>query len=283
MWQSVGRERYRTIWLEDDIIKAKDVYEDLYPFDKPDLPNAFAKVNDAKSALNFERKYAPLDYDLLLVNTKSEWEFIRKYAPLKYDFTPANLEEKKGGDPVWWVIEQARFVRFALDLMYTLAIKHGRGTLRLFREFVVYEDHDCPGLQGTGVLTYPHGAIIGTTTAPAPKSESDALWYAPSVIALLVNANTKNIHRELMISFRGKIMSVQWYYALIEAIWSMVGDLAMKAQQEGESGYFQRCELCNSVFFAKDKRQRFCPPNIGQQSLCGLKFRQRKCQANKSR
>jgi|GEM_PF-4598689 len=267
MWQSAGRIRYRKIRLEDGCLKADDAYEVISPFSNPNLPFDFAKVDDLKSALKFELRYAPLNYDSLL----------------DYDLLFENLEKRKGGDPVKWVLEHACFVRFALDLIYALAYENGRDALSLFHKFVVYKDYSDPALRGTGDFKYPRGAKIATTMVPAPKSESDTLWAIPHVIAILVNANTKNIHQELMISSRGRIMSVQMYQALIEAIWSMVGNLAMKAQQEGERIYFNRCEWCNSVFIAKDKRQRFCPPIIGKESLCGLKFRQRKCQANKGR
>ena len=261
MWQSTGETRFGKIWIEDDCLKADDAYDSIFPFDKPDLPNEFAKVNDPKSALRFERKYAPLDYDYLVVDTK----------------------ERQGGDPVEWVLEHARFVRLAIDLTYALAIEDGRGALRLFGNFVVYKDYSHHALRGTGELTYPRGAIIDTTIVPAPKSESDALWYAPSVITLLVNANTMNIHQELILDSKGRIMPVQRYHALIEAIWSMVGDLATKTRQEDESAYFKRCKRCGTPFLATDKRQKFCPPILSKESLCGNKFRQHKFQAKKSK
>lgn len=283
MWLSAGKIRYRKIWLENNVIKAKDPYEPLYPFDKPNLPNEFAKVTDLKSALRFERKFAPLNYDSLLVNTKSELEFIRKYAPLNYDFTSANPEERKGGDPVEWVIEQARFVRLAIELVHDLAIKDGRRALRRFRQFVVYKDYSGPALQGQGELTYPRGAIMDTTIVPAPKSESDALWYAPSIITLLVNANTRTLRQELILNSKGKIFSIQLYHTLIEAIWSMAGNLATRAQQDPENGYFRRCAWCNTPFLATDKRRKYCPPIFGKESLCGNKFRQHKFQAKKGR
>lgn len=261
MWQATGEIRYRKIWLENDCLKADGAYDFIFPFRKPDLPYAFAKVNDAKSALIFERKYAPLGYDSLLANPK----------------------KGKGGDPVEWVLEHARFVRFALGLTQTLAMEYGRGTIRLLRDVVKYEDVNLPNLQRAGDLTYPSGVTKISTIVPAPKSESDALWSIPSIIALLVNANTKNIHQKLDISHKGRIIPLQMYHALIEAIWSMVGDLAIKAQQEKEKESFKICGWCGSPFWATHKRRKFCPPIFGKESLCGLKYRQHKFQAKKGK
>ena len=261
MWQATGIHRYRNIRLENDHLKADGAYDVIFPFDKPDLPNTFAKVNDAKSALKFELKYAPLGYDSLLANPK----------------------KGKSGDPLKWVLEHARFVRFALDLTQALAMENGPGAIRLLRDIVKYEDVILPNIQRAGDLTYPSGVTTITTIVPAPKSESDALWSIPTILSFFVNANTRNIKQELWINSKGRIMSIRRFHALIEAIWSMVGDLAMKAQQEEEKRYFRRCIWCNTPFLATDKREKFCPPILGKESLCGLKFRQRKYQANKIR
>ena len=70
------------------------------------------------------------------------------------------------------------------------------------------------------------------------------------------------------------------YRSLVEAIWSMVGELALKVQTGNTKGYFKRCHECDTPFLATDKRQQFCPRPEGDlvernQSLCGLKYRQR--------
>lgn len=244
-------------------MKADGPYEPLWPFSHPDLPNEFAKVQDSESAIRFELKYAPLDYDSLVVDPK----------------------DRKGGDPIEWVLKQARYVRSALELMYALAWEDGGRALRFFNKFVVYEDHSHPALRGTGELTFPSGAYEDTAIVPAPRSESDALWYAPSIITTLVNRNTTHMYQELISDSKGLIIQVQFCYALIETVWSMVGTLVMKAQRGEERPYFQICDWCHTPFFAKDKRQRFCPPaeGEGRQSRCGLKQRQRKFKAKKAK
>ena len=242
-------------------MKATDPYEALWPFNYPDLPSEFAKVHDSKSAIRFELKYAPLDYDSLVVDPK----------------------DRNGGDPLDWVLEHAHYVRSTLELVHALAMKDGSAALRLFDQFRVDDkNYDHPALKGTGELTFPSGAYKNTTLVPAPRSDEDALWYAPSIITLLVNNNTRNIYEELILDSKGRIIPVQFYRALAEAIWSMVGTLAVKAQQDEERPYFKICKGCGTPFFAKDKRQLYCPPIKGQQSHCGLISRQHRFQAKKS-
>jgi hypothetical protein len=112
-----------------------------------------------------------------------------------------------------------------------------------------------------------------------PRYEEDALRAAPRMIERLVNANTQNVREKLVVHYKGRLGSVLFYNALIEAIWSMVGDLAIRTQQGYESGYFKKCKYCDIPFLATDKRQKFCPrpESLGPgQSKCSLKYHQHK-------
>jgi len=267
MWQAVGKTRYRKIWLEDDILRADDAYEYLWPFTKPELPTEFAKVSDPHSAIRFERRYSPLGYDSLVENP----------------------EERKGGDPLEWVLKQAKFVKLAVELIYASAYQDGTSALRQFRYLnitnIIRKASFDSAHRDFGELIFPGGAYnynYGTIVV-MPTSEADALQSVPYFIERLVNENTKNLQQKLVVHYKGRLGSVLFYNALIEAIWSMVGDLALKTQQGQESGYFKRCEYkeCNTPFLATDKRQRFCPrpEEAGDgESLCGLKFRQHNLQ-----
>lgn len=254
MWQpAVGITRYRRIWLEDGILKATDAYSVLWPFNKPDLPTEFAKVSDAKSAIKFELRYAPLGYDSLV----------------------KDLNKRKGGDPLQWVCEHARFVRDALELIYDIAAKDGEDATGILHS-----------LGTVKTLIYPRGAHHGSSTMRLPESTKDALNIAAVTITILVKGNTENMRQELMAGHNAALSSILSFNALIEAIWSMIGDLALKAQRGQEDGYFKKCEWCSMPFLASDRRQRFCPgptwsTRESKQSLCGLKFRQHKLQIKK--
>jgi len=266
MWQTaVGKERYKKIWIEDGILRVDNAYAPLWPFTKPELPTEFAnKVIDIKSAIKFELRYAPLGYGRLLVEPKPEW---------------------KQGDPLEWVLKQAKFVKLTLELIYALTYQDGNHALRQFRYLnIKMTDSIHPAVRGGGMLTYPGGAYNHETMIPVPRSEAEALRGAPHIIETLVNANTENIRQKIVVHYKDRLGSVLFYNALIEAIWSMVGDLAIKAQQGHESGYFLKCEWCRTPFLATDKRQKFCPrPEWAGpgESLCSLGYRQHKVQVNK--
>jgi hypothetical protein len=256
MWKSAGKTRYKKICVENDILRAYDAYESLWPFENPNLPSEFSKVQDSKSAVKFELRYAPLDYDFLLDDPK----------------------KRRGGDPIEWVLEQARFIRGALELVHAIANEDGNAALRFYRNYVKNSNDTHPALRGTGKITYPSGAYCVPTIVNAPVTAKDALWCAPSIITILVNGNTTHLHRELMLDSKGKIVEVQLYRALTEAMWSMIGTLAIKAQLGEERPHFRMCKFCGTIFFANHGRQWFCPPIWGQQSSCGNAIRQRKYQ-----
>lgn len=258
MWQAtVGKIRYKEIYLADGILRAINPYGVLCPLAKPDLPTEFSRVYDSKAAIRFELKYSPLGHDYLLDNP----------------------DKRKGGDPLQWVCEQAKFVKIALELVYDIAHKDGNHALEVFQSLEIKKINNSPlPLLGNGKLIYPCGAYHRSTIIPVPVSAGEALRFAEVFIAMLVNGNTENMRQKLEVQHNGTLVSVLSFRALIEAIWSMVGDLALKIQQGQENGYFKKCEWCKITFLATDKRQRFCPPATGQQSLCGLKYRQHKLQ-----
>jgi hypothetical protein len=251
MWQAVGKIRYKEISLKNGILIGKKAYKDIWPFTLSNLPTEFTKVTDSRSAIRFERRYSPLGYDSL----------VRK------------REEQKGGDPLEWVLKQAKFVKFALNLIYALTRQDGDNALKQSQDFQLKN------------FTYPAGAYDCETLLPMPRDKGNALIAVPHVIEILVNANTENVRSKLVVHYKGKLDSVIFYNASIEAIWSMVGDLAIRTQQGQGSAYFVKCKYCQTPFLAKDKRQQFCPIPEGytgrKQSLCGLKYRQRELQARK--
>jgi len=268
MWEvAAGSIRYKTIRLQEDILKPEEPYTEkekasLWPFSHPKLPYEFAKVRDSKTALRFELRYAPLGYDYLV----------------------SNPEERKKGDPLDWVLEHAKFVRFALELIYAMADELEEKLIRLLKDGITKNQENHDNIAGHSIygFSYPSGAYQKTSTARLPLSHADALGLGRVTVTEMVNANIANIRQELVPRYQDLVW-VRIFHALIEVIWSMVGDIAVKAQQEG-GGYLRRCEWCQTPFLATHKRQRFCPPPEGsQQSLCGEKYRWHKMQRNPKR
>ncbi|MFC1965956.1 hypothetical protein ACFLWI_03300 [Chloroflexota bacterium] len=259
MWVSSGPIRYRKIWIENGILKADDSYDTLLLLDHPDLPSEFAKVVDPYTANKFELNYAPLGYDDLVIY------------PL----------ERKGGDPVEWVLEQARLVRDTLELIHALAKEDERTALKFFHKYVKHESNINTS-KATGGMNFLSGAYRQYMYGEVPSTEEDALWFARDMITMLVNKNTEHVRQELELYNESQIRKIQIYLVLIEAIWSMVGELVFRAQLDEERPYFKKCGLCDTPFYAKDRRQRYCPPIKGRQSHCGNIARQHKFQAKKS-
>lgn len=271
-WEvELGVHRFKDIRLENGIlIPGKLNLEQgkmtLWPLQHPNLPTEFAKVHDAQSAIDFELDYAPLGYDYLVDNP----------------------QERKGGDPLDWVLEHARWVKFALDLIYAFAKQDSSRLRGLLESHTTEVDFETPLLdsiivkEGNGsfpyaklrVFSYPGGSGCAKGETLYPTKPGDILGGIPSLIATLVNANTRNMRQEL---WQTEFLWVRKFRSLIEVIWAMVGELAVKSTGEGD--YFRRCEWCGTPFLAKDKRQRFCPDEFSKQSLCGLKYRQHKLEA----
>jgi len=261
MWQAAGVFKFRTIRLQDGILKAEDPVDVLWPFNHPGLPSEFAKVEDARSAIKFETRYSPLGYVSLVQNP----------------------EERKGGDPLDWVLNQAWYVNIALELIYALDYQDGNAALKQFSNLKIkWIDK----LHSDAIFKYPSGAYYRQSITPISRDGKGALQCIPKIIEILVNNNASNIHSKIGVSANGELTSYLAFSALIEAIWSMLGDIAIKTQKGNEAGYIKKCAWCGTPFLAKDKRQLFCPAPEGygtrQQSLCGLKYRQHKLLVKKN-
>jgi len=160
----------------------------------------------SRSAIRFERRYSPLGYGSLLVKPRPQ---------------------EKQGDPLEWVLKQAKFVKLTLELIYALAYQNGNDALRQFQYLnIKMTDSIHPAVRGGGMLTYPSGAYNHETMISVPRSEAEALRAAPHIIEILVNANTENIRQQLIVHHKGRLGSVLFFNALIETIWSMLGELA---------------------------------------------------------
>lgn len=270
MWEAehtgLGLVRYKNIELEGGILKAKEpLGGPLWPFREPTLPTEFYNIRDAKTAIAFERQYAPLGYDSL-VNDPSE---------------------RKGGDPLDWILDHARFVRLALDLIEAIAGEERQQLIKLLNS-VMMDTSPFPKdaqaqYQANSVLTFPSGAYKVSLASRRPLNGKDAEGIARGVIAELVTHNTENVRSKLVARLKDLIWG-QYYHALIEIVWSMAGELAARSSQGNID--LRKCLWCGAVFQVTHKRQRFCPPLESpyysrKQSSCGLKYRQHKLKMKK--
>ncbi len=270
MWKvELGVARYRTLKLREGILVPEGRLEGiLWPFRNPTLPTDFYNVRDAKTAIEFCREYAPLGYDCLTA-------------------------DKVGGDPLEWVLTHAGNVRFVLDMVYALGQHDASSLYDLVRDNAL-EVHltdtagQPVGSPITGLFRTPHllkyaaGCDYRELILWLPAQEQDILDIVPGLVTDIVNDNTQNMGQELWSDVRTDGTQFLWVHkfrSLLEAIWSMVGDLAVKGV--ANPSRLRRCEWCGAIFEVTDKRQKFCPPVESpfvsrQQSPCGLSYRQKK-------
>lgn len=266
-----------SVHSEDGLLKWEqgDPRKRYDPFEKANLIiNAFAKVEDEKSAIRFVERYGPLGY---------------------YHLASKGL----GGEPLEWVLGQADTIRFALSLIQGLGGPEELGSTANLKR--VFSERQSPKYKGfmnaehgvCAVYSVAAGARFPVETIPFrlqnPPAGKTRTWtseedfvrqHARDVLAYLVEHNTGSVRR-VLVSATGELGHKHEFGSLIEAIWYMVGDKALLSQERG-GGVIASCEECGNLFVASRKPARghfaFCPPELSGQkySLCGLRNRMRR-------
>jgi hypothetical protein len=275
-----------TVTVEDGVIKATPriwgIDGDIIsycPFDFPLLANALAKVSDEADALQFVRAYGLLGYSGLLHS----------------DLEAQDVAWK--GDPLPWFLAQASSIRFALHLIASLPDASDEDLARRLRAQTI----DAP-LKAFDPLAEDDDAVLGFQLVEGPRVVFKPLgeperWsekmpsqvgkhqvLAAELLAHLVNANTGGVRHKLRYhSLDNGIHRGLTARALIEAIWSMVGEAASLATESRFSGV-RLCEECGAPFIVTNMRQKFCPnARLGDssESNCGARARMRRKRRDK--
>jgi hypothetical protein len=286
--------RAESVRLQDGLLIA-DRGERYSPFDVDyrNLPSVFGKVTDERSACAFVRKYGLLGHHELMEESPTVW---------------------RAGEPLDWVLDHAKCVRFALTAINALSVKSESALAKALNEMNLDREavkSELPGTISFGggavkpvvrellgrSLNFGDGKVIRYTLAKRaewgvvrPVSSVGNEWNvlrrdAQLLISILVNENTKGVRRTF--GFDEGRLGFRRYYgfdALIEVIWYMIGDVFMASQKEQRQkeegkGLIRLCECdgCSKPFIAHDKRQRFCPPEFGEkESLCAVRNRMRR-------
>jgi hypothetical protein len=262
--------------LDDIIIERGHVKSTYSPHTERYLYQRIAKIQDARSAMRFVRRFGALGYQKLAIR-----EFSRD----------PESELSKGliahGEQVNWIIGHANTLKICMEI--GLRLEQGEDSIsEYFRTLLkpVPYDETKPEISmvwGPGKTTplflmanmdsfVPTlSAGLGVIGEKMINRRSNLINYARTVRKVIVNLNIADIHPEMpetqdvdTIRFR--------FRALIQMVyWSLAQDLCSDDPRP-----HKRCPYCQSVFIQGSRKQRFCPPYRGQrESSCAYNFRKR--------
>lgn len=248
--------------LENNCIVYSALWSSYHPFDFPNLPNALAKVDNVKSAIEFSKKYGILGYR---------------------SFTDTSSEIYCKGDPVEWFLLQASTVRFVLLLIKAIQTEDVKQIKYLINDSVVQVPsntfHDgISSKHHTPVHVFSEGQETVYRLYNANKWKNNEYLLALQMVNLLINKNTEGVHRQLILDTNNLDRSLFQFASrsLIESIWYLVGDAYLLSFEKKGKGV-GTCEECGLPFIMTDKRQKFCPGDkFSKESICGTRNRVRK-------
>jgi hypothetical protein len=222
------------------------------PLEAPNLPNAFAKVVDAKSAVRFAKRFGLLGYSNLVLGD-------HHHADEGSHPQARELEAAGHGDLFTWTLAQARTVRLAIDLIETLQNgPDGDVASALSR--------NKSAMTTTTVIEHPSGIeyelmvpeyIVALRERVIQRCWPDAFaprLQAAEMIADLVNGNSSSVRWMVQATPDGELVETMHADALVEVVWWHVGQWATR-------GKVRSCALstCAMPFLVTDQRQQFCP------------------------
>ena len=289
-WPAAGPGNVR---VKLGVIEAQPGGKLVHPFELPDLPNSLARVQAVDDAVRFVETYGLLGRHALLPE-----------------------DQRLGGDPLDWVLEQASTVRFVMRLLWALqgpderelrAILDGRRVaLGAGNQEVTlvatnpsrfltlsWDIERADPLQnasvdardvreganwgGYVVALGPRRQVLFHVTSPAAEGDSRSVVLRHAQDLVTLLVNGNTKGvRPTLACQQGRFEWRLTARALVEAIWYHVGTMAVRARS-GEGRWVRLCEECGTPFLVTDRRQRFCPPDYGStQSRCGARARWRR-------
>ena len=248
----------------NDDERERQTDELLYePFTHRELPNALAKVFDERSALHFVHRHGLLGYTSLL--EQAMWVGKATLTDVKQARTLLDDLGDIVGDPLEWMLAQARTVRFVMELLVALQNgdegtvsnvlerrRSGRQVVPLGEgEFVRNEYLLARGPQVAGGFFSPRDSERSLYPNVEPIQE------ARQIVLDMLEANTTGLGWRWRPHDTSGIAMGHSARALIEVIWWHVGTAAVA----GTGKEFRLCALdtCRTPFIVTDDRQRFCP------------------------
>lgn len=269
---------------DQEIVKIKDGYvflnqtwEGYHPFNFPNLPNRLAHVESTKDITQFVERYGVLGYQELIQENP-------------------RLDTYTVGDPVDWFLQQAKTVRFALQLINAVQEDKDEEQIKkliysaqvLVPANIFERAKDLPDEFMAKVHCFAEGPdVIFRPVLQPDQWEGKHRLLAIQMASHLINTNSRGVSRVIGLAEEDLAPAIPWQFAqllngrsLIEVIWHQVGDAALNPSGKGT----RICNECGLPFIVTDKRQKFCPGDVfSSGSLCGTRKRVRELRANKKK
>ena len=169
--------------------------------------------------------------------------------------------EIRSGDPVEWALAHAENIRLSMRLHRA----EGAGLVAVLTSLRRFQDEfQLPLSYPT--LSPPWGDSV-PFDIPARRQRSRDRVLARRLVAALVSPNLETVHRIV----DPETNAPQFRFrSLIEVIYWQLAD-SLGHHEIGQCA-------CGKLFFRRDPRQRFCPPNkaLRGESLCAKRYRMRR-------
>lgn len=247
-----------------------------YPFAFPELPTHFARLSSRKESdvLAFTGRWGFLGFHLWTAEALAEKrlvgysvEFILKHAEqVKNVLRLIHLTERRDDDRLSDLIQD----------MMTDTVNLGASGIEMSgascTEVYEFEFIDVQGrvrrLSNTFIYATSSSldSLNGESDDDSKGTRNRAL--ARTLILEFINANMYNLRLNLTGHDNMPLTRSYIFDSLLTVIYAQLADAAT-----GRLSYVE-CVYCGQYFEQTDKRQRFCPPGVGEsQSLCSLKSR----------
>jgi hypothetical protein len=262
----------------------KEPHKKYRPLERPEIVGEFAKLagESEEKVLEFVRNYGLLGYGIINSIISSKVEMIGK-------LEQRQREGENKGDPLSWVISNAKAVKLVMDLNSILNdnqkdLNQKNKELKLIIDGLTIREQN-----GRLVLSYPI-PLRGRKEATMAKRDIyiDSMEAALDIIADILNPNILGHSRQFikiknsdsyLINTEGrfKLKSVFKPNNLMDCVYWLLSNAV-------SSERIKTCEHCGNPFISDSEKRRFCPPLPNEEiSKCMNRAKAKRIREDKKR
>lgn len=240
------------------------------PLEHSEIPHQFSKVVDGQDAtvLRFVEAYGRLGWsELKEGDGRTSDPYLKAVTNTQRRLARAGMKKNNTdwvyAEPLEWIRVQARTVNWCLNAAEALRDTPAANNER-------YE-------QLADALPRPMGCRASVRDRLMRDNIRDKVTPRRFVGGMLEDyllINLRGVRRRVIFADDG-LKALWGGNSLLESIYSLVADAAV-------AGQLSHCEACGATFVQRDKRQRHCPPRLGQlKSSCMNRIRVRQYRKRK--